>query len=77
MEILSSDRGRDMVLKFGKYEAAGLPRYWIVDPGGPTLSAFELVDGEYRLVGEFGPDDDADLDAGPARLRRRPGDLLR
>ncbi len=77
VEVLFSDRGRDTVLKFGKYQAAGLPRYWIVDPDGPTLTAYELVEGEYRLVGEFGPDDVADLDVGPARLRIRPGDLLR
>ncbi len=77
VEVLSSDRGRDTVLKFGKYQAAGLPRYWIVDPDGPTLTAYELEDGEYRLVGDFGPDDEADLDVGPARLRLRPGDLVR
>ncbi len=77
VEVLSSDRSRDTEMKFAKYAAAGLPRYWIVDPGGPTLTAYELEDGEHRPVGEFGPDDEADLDVGPARLRLRPGDLLR
>ncbi len=76
VEVLSSDKGRDTVLKFAKYEAAGLPRYWIVDPAGPRLTAYELVEGEYRSVGEFGPDDEADLDVGPARLRIRPADLV-
>ncbi len=76
VEVLSSDRGRDTVLKFGKYAAAGLPRYWIVDPDGPTLAAYELAAGEFRLVDEFSPDDEADLDVGPARIRLRPCDLL-
>ncbi len=76
VEVLSSEPIRDTETKFAKYAAAGLPRYWIVDPAGPTLTAFEVVDGEYRLIGEFGPDDEADLDVGPARLRIRPRDLL-
>ncbi len=71
VEVLGADIRRDSVLKFAKYQAVGLPRYWLVDPDGPALTAYELVDGEYRLIGEFGPDDEADLDVGPARLRIR------
>ncbi len=77
VEVLSQDLAADAVRKFAKYAAAGLPRYWIVDPDGPHLLAFELTaDGGFREVGEFGPDDEAILDVGPARVRFRPGDLL-
>lgn len=76
VEILSADRSRDTVLKLAKYAAAGLPRYWIVDPDGPALTAYELDDaGAFRTVGEFGPGDEADLDTGPTRVRFRPRDL--
>ena len=35
VEILSTDRARDIIRKARKYAAAGLPRHWIVDPGEP------------------------------------------
>ncbi len=54
-----------------------MPRYWVIDPDLPDLLAFELSsEGAYRQVGEFGPDDEADLDVGPARVRFRPRALL-
>ncbi len=77
VEILSSQPAHDTVTKFAKYAAAGLPRYWIVDPAGPELIAYELAGISYRQVGRFGPDDLADLGAGPARVQFRPRDLLR
>jgi Uma2 family endonuclease len=40
--------------KFAEYAAAGIPYYWIVDPGGRTAEAFELADGSYRLVASAG-----------------------
>lgn len=77
VEILSEDRSRDTVLKFAKYAAAGLPRYWTVDPDGPTLIAYELDDsGTFRTVAEYGPSDAADLDFGPARVRFRLAELI-
>ena len=67
VEVLSSDRSADTVRKFAKYAAAGVPRYWVIDPAGPVVLAFELTeDGGYREAAEFGPDDEADLDVGPA-----------
>jgi Uma2 family endonuclease len=77
VEVLSTDRGADLIRKFGKYAAAGLPRYWVVDPDGPALFAFELESGGYKERLELGPDDEADLDFGPASVRLRPSDLLR
>jgi Uma2 family endonuclease len=77
VEVLSSDRSADTVRKFAKYAAAGVPRYWVIDPAGPVVLAFELTeDGGYREAAEFGPDDEADLDVGPARVQFRPADLL-
>ncbi len=43
VEVLSpSSRGVDRLLKFERYQRAGTPAYWIVDPDALTLDAFEL-----------------------------------
>ena len=54
VEVLCDGTRRiDQVLKFAEYKAAGIPQYWIVDPGEVvTLSAFALVNGSYQLTGE-------------------------
>ncbi len=76
VEVLSTKPTHDTVTKLAKYAAAGLPRYWIVDPAGSELTAYELEGGRYRGAGRFGPDDTAELDVGVARVRFRPADLL-
>jgi len=76
VEVLSSDRNADLIRKLGKYAEAGLPRYWIVDPEGPQVFAFNLVGQTYTGPHQVGPDDEADLDFGPAKVRLRPRDLL-
>ncbi|GAB04254.1 Uma2 family endonuclease [Gordonia amarae] len=49
IEVLSpSTRGIDLLLKKDRLERAGCPHYWVVDPEGPTISAWTLRDG--RLV---------------------------
>lgn len=51
IEVLSpSTRRVDLTLKRSRYEAAGCPSYWVVDPDGPSLTAWELRDGEYVEV---------------------------
>jgi len=51
VEVLSpSTRRVDLTLKRSRYEAAGCPSYWVVDPDGPALTAWELRDGEYGEV---------------------------
>jgi Uma2 family endonuclease len=55
VEILSpsttlTDRGTKRQL----YARHGLPYYWIVDPEGRTIEAFELREGEYRLLARAG-----------------------
>ncbi len=53
IEVLSSNRGYDLVTKSAKYAAAGLPHYWIVDPREHAMVAFELVDGTYHEVVQY------------------------
>jgi Uma2 family endonuclease len=51
VEVLSpSTRLIDINLKKARYEAAGCPSYWTVDPDGPQLTAWELADGAYVPV---------------------------
>ena len=47
VEILSSDRRRDLVRKRQLYAAAGVPEYWIFDPVNDDALLLELRDGEY------------------------------
>ena len=44
VEVLSTDRDRDLVDKRGLYAAAGVPEYWILDGDADTLTALELAD---------------------------------
>lgn len=47
VEILSSDRNRDLVRKRQLYAAAGVQEYWIVDPADDSVTLLELDDGGY------------------------------
>lgn len=48
VEILSpSTRSRDLGLKLRRYEAAGVPHYWVLDPRARTLLARELSASGY------------------------------
>ena len=76
VEVLSSDRSRDTVLKHHKYSAAGLPRYWIIDPDGPTVTVYRLEGSDYLVAGHHLPGVAANLDIGPATLVLDPADLL-
>ncbi len=49
VEVLSSNRSHDLMLKLCKYAEAGLPHYWIVDLRDRVLLAHKLVDGHYVL----------------------------
>ena len=51
VEILSpSTESRDRVLKRERYQAAGVPEYWIVDPLEHTLEQLILQDGVYQVL---------------------------
>ena len=57
VEILSpSTRRIDVSLKRDRFEAAGCPSYWAVDPDAPSLTAWDLHGGRYvevaRVEGE-------------------------
>ncbi|MGH3443998.1 MAG: Uma2 family endonuclease, partial [Nocardioidaceae bacterium] len=48
VEVLSpSTRRVDRTLKRARYEAAGAPSYWVVDPDVPSLTAWNLRGGRY------------------------------
>lgn len=58
VEILSpSTRRLDLVLKRDRLERAGCPSYWVIDPQGPRLTVWELVDGSYVEVADVAPDE--------------------
>ena len=57
VEILSSDRSRDLVRKRQLYAAAGIPEYWIFDDLNHTATLLELRDGEYVERAVLGPSD--------------------
>nr|WP_226920940.1 Uma2 family endonuclease [Georgenia subflava] len=51
VEVLSpSTRMIDLNLKLARYEAAGTPSYWVVDPDVPALTAWQLTAGRYVEV---------------------------
>ena len=51
VEVISpSTRLVDRNLKRARYEAAGCPSYWVVDPDVPSLTAWDLVEGAYVEV---------------------------
>jgi Uma2 family endonuclease len=57
VEVLSGGtRRNDLGLKRGLYQDCGIPAYWVFDPAAPSLTMFDLIDGEYQraalLVGE-------------------------
>ncbi len=77
MEVLSGNRGDDLVRKATKYAAAGLPHYWIVDPRGEVVQTFVLEGGTYRSGVTLTADDPpAELDLGVARLTTSVPELL-
>ncbi len=61
IEVVSTNWSDDYALKLEEYEAMGIQEYWIVDylglggrryignPKRPTLSVYQLVNGEYQV----------------------------
>jgi Uma2 family endonuclease len=51
IEVLSASTRRiDLMLKRSRYEAAGCPSYWVIDPDEPSLTVWQLRGGEYVEV---------------------------
>ncbi|MEI2779234.1 MAG: Uma2 family endonuclease [Tetrasphaera sp.] len=58
IEVLSpSTRLVDLNLKMARYEQAGIPSYWVVDPGELRLRAWDLVDAAYVPVADVTGDE--------------------
>ena len=57
VEILSTDRNRDLVRKRQIYAEAGIREYWPIDPRNDTVTQLELRDGEYVERAVLGADD--------------------
>jgi Uma2 family endonuclease len=61
IEVVSTNWRDDYYTKAGEYEGIGIPEYWIIDyaalggrkfignPKQPTISIYQLVDGEYQV----------------------------
>lgn len=61
VEVVSTNWRNDYLDKAGDYEELGIPEYWIVDylglggrrfignPKQPTISIYQLVEGEYQV----------------------------
>lgn len=53
VEVLSpSTRLTDLNVKFARFERAGIPSYWVLDPAEARLVAWELVEGKYVEVAD-------------------------
>jgi Uma2 family endonuclease len=76
VEVLSpSTRRLDLAMKKDRYLVAGVPAYWVVDPDGPSVTVWELVDGAYEQLAQVAGDHlfTADL---PFPVSFLPADLL-
>ncbi|MEH2112490.1 Uma2 family endonuclease [Nostoc sp.] len=61
IDVVSTNWRDDYFTKTGKYEEVGIPEYWIVDylglggrrfignPKQPTISIYQLIEGEYQV----------------------------
>jgi Uma2 family endonuclease len=76
VEVLSTNRGDDLIRKMAKYAEAGLPHYWIVDPRAQTLTTYAVVEGLYAPTAVHGRGAVADLDLGIATVRVDVAELL-
>ena len=68
VEVVSTNWQDDYLRKVGEYELIGIPEYWIVDdlglgdrrfignPKQPTISVYQLVDGQYQISQFWGDD---------------------
>ena len=62
VEVVSTNWDDHYYTKQGKYEGIGIPEYWVVDylglgakkftgnPKQPTISIYQLIDGEYQVT---------------------------
>jgi len=79
VEVISpTSRLRDASLKKAVYARLGTPSYWLVDPnpGKPTLTVFELANGDYKQIVHVTGGQAWTADR-PFPVRVAPADLVR
>ena len=76
VEVLSSDRAADTVVKSMKYAAQGVENYWIVDLERGSVDVLVLADGLYRLTCTVRADQPVEVDFGAGRLTLDLASLL-
>ena len=54
VEVLSTDRARDLMMKRRWYAEAGIPEYWVLDPASDALTILELSGDEYVIRAALG-----------------------
>jgi len=76
VEILSpSTRRVDLTLKRSRFEAAGCPSYWAVDPEEQSIIVWQLQGAEYVEVASASGNEQLDVDE-PYPLAICPADLI-
>ena len=76
IEVLSpSTRHLDLAFKRARYEAAGCPSYWVVDPMQPSIVCWELQDWAYVEVARATGDDRVSVTQ-PFAVTLAPADLV-
>jgi Uma2 family endonuclease len=76
VEVLSpSTRRVDLLLKRDRFQSAGVPSYWLVDPDEPAVTVLELRDGVYEQVAHVTGDEVCEVLL-PFPVRLVPSDLI-
>lgn len=76
VEVLSpSTRRIDLTLKWDRFREAGCQSYWAIDPLEPTVTVWELRDGDYHEVLVAHGEERVSVTA-PFPLEFTPADLL-
>ncbi len=75
VEVLSpSTRRVDLTLKRSRFESAGCPAYWVIDPEEPSLTAWQLTSGAYTEVSRVSGDEAYEASE-PLAVVVRPSEL--
>ncbi|OON99832.1 MAG: hypothetical protein ATN35_10630 [Epulopiscium sp. Nele67-Bin004] len=62
IEILSTNRSNDKIVKFQKYQQFGIKEYWIIDPKINTIEQYTLIESKYVLTNIFSLLTNSELD---------------
>jgi Uma2 family endonuclease len=69
VDVTSTDRRADLMVKTAKYAAYGLDRYWVLDPDEREMYVFARQDATYELVQTVGKEPvEVDFGVGVARI---------